>query len=212
MMVELFLLTLMATIAAQLAPGPNFLAVAAAALGQGRMAGMCVAAGVACGVFFWVLLVAFGLGSLLELVPSALLALKIAGGLYLIYLASRGLRAAIKGEAVMLSADKKTISLRRNWLTGVLVVVTNPKAALMWIAMATFLFAGGGTWVHVLLFGPLGALSALAVYGLYAWLFSTNLAMRSYQRFSRVFEFSFASLFGLFGGKLLWDGMKELRT
>ena len=69
-MVDLFLLTLMATIAAQLAPGPNFLAVAAAALGQGRMAGMCVAAGVACGVFFWVLLVAFGLGSLLELVRA----------------------------------------------------------------------------------------------------------------------------------------------
>lgn len=211
-MVELFLLTLMATIAAQLAPGPNFLAVAAAALGQGRMAGMAVAAGVASGVFFWVILVAFGLGSLLELVPSALVALKIAGGLYLMYLAARGLQAAIRGEAVTLSADKHAISLRRNWMTGVLVVVTNPKAALMWIAMATFLFAGGGTWVHVLLFGPLGALSAMAVYGLYAWLFSTNVAVRGYQRFSRAFEYSFASLFGLFGGTLLWDGVKELRA
>ena len=83
-----------------------------------------------------------------------------------------------------LSADKKNDSLQRNWLTGVLVVVTNPKTALMWIAMATFLFAGGGTWVHVLLFGPLGSLSALAVYGLYAWLFFTHIATRSYQRFS----------------------------
>ena len=44
-MVELFLLTLLATIAAQLTPGPNFLAVAATALGQGRMAGIAVAAG-----------------------------------------------------------------------------------------------------------------------------------------------------------------------
>jgi threonine/homoserine/homoserine lactone efflux protein len=211
-MIELFILTLLATIAAQLAPGPNFLAVAATALGQGRMAGMAVAAGVASGVFFWVILVAFGLGSLLEIVPSALLALKIAGGLYLLYLAARGLQAAIRGKAVTLSADNKKNSLRRNWLIGVLVVVTNPKAALMWIAMATFLFAGGGTWVHVLLFGPLGSLSAMVVYGLYAWLFSTQVASRSYQRFSRVFEYSFASLFGLFGGKLLWDGMQELRT
>ena len=66
-MVELFAVTLMATIAAQLAPGPNFLAVAATALGQGRMAGMAVAAGVASGVFFWVILVAFGLESLRDL-------------------------------------------------------------------------------------------------------------------------------------------------
>ncbi|MEP0944428.1 MAG: LysE family translocator [Rhizobiaceae bacterium] len=211
-MVELFLLTLLATVAAQLAPGPNFLAVASAALGQGRLAGMAVAAGVACGVFFWVILVAFGLGSLLELVPSALTALKIAGGLYLLYLGIRGLNAAINGEAVTLAVDKKHHDLRRNWLTGVLVVVTNPKAALMWIAMATILFAGGGTWVHVLLFGPIGAASAMAVYGLYAWLFSTNVAVRGFQRFSRVFEYSFASLFGLFGGKLLWDGVKELRA
>ena len=211
-MVELFLLTLLAAVAAQLAPGPNFLAVAATALGQGRMAGIAVAAGVASGVFFWVILVAFGLGSLLEIMPSALLALKIAGGLYLLYLAARGLYAAIRGEAVTLSADRKSTSLRRNWLTGVLVVVTNPKAALMWIAMATLLFAGGGTWVHVLLFGPIGSLSALVVYSLYAWLFSTNIATRSYQRFSRVFEYSFAGLFGLFGGKLLWDGVKELRA
>jgi len=211
-MVELFAVTLLATIAAQLAPGPNFLAVAATALGQGRMAGMAVAAGVASGVFFWVILVAFGLGTVLELAPALMVALKIAGGLYLLYLAARGMRAGIKGEAVNLTADERGQSLRSNWQTGMLVVVTNPKAALMWIAMATFLFAGGGTWVHVLLFGPLGALSAMAVYGLYAWLFSTHVATRSYQKFSRVFEYSFASLFGLFGAKLFWDGLKELRT
>ena len=211
-MIELFALTLLATIAAQLAPGPNFLAVVAAALGQGRMHGIAVAAGVASGVFFWVVLVAFGLGSVLELAPSALLALKIAGGAYLLYLGLRGLKAGIRGEAVNLTADETQRSLVSNWRVGVLVVVTNPKAALMWIAMATLLFAGGGTWLHVLLFGPLGAASALGVYGLYAWLFSTQVARRGYRQFTRVFEFSFASLFGLFGTKLLWDGLKELRT
>ena len=211
-MVELFALTLLATVVAQLTPGPNFLAVAAASLGQGRMQGLAVAGGVATGVFFWVVLVAFGLGTLLEMVPAILTVLKIAGGLYLIYLAVRGLRSGIRGEAVNLTADERARSLKSNWQRGVLVVVTNPKAALMWIAMATLLFAGGGTWLHVLMFGPLGALSALAVYGLYAWLFSTEVAVRSFDRFSRVFEYSFAALFGLFGGKLLWDGLRELRT
>ena len=208
-MVEVFTLTLLATIAAQLAPGPNFLAVAAAALGQGRMAGMAVASGVASGVFFWVILVAFGLGTVLQLVPAALLVLKIAGGAYLLYLAFKGLRAGIRGEAVNLNADEKSRSLASNWRMGVLVVVTNPKAALMWIAMATLIFAGGGTWVHVLAFGPIGAASALAVYGLYAWLFSTRIAHDGYRRFTRAFEYSFACLFGLFGAKLLWDGLKE---
>ncbi|MEP1207374.1 MAG: LysE family translocator [Rhizobiaceae bacterium] len=211
-MVELFILIWLAITAAQLVPGPNFLAVAAAALGQGRLAGLAVASGVASGTFIWVALVAFGLGGLLELVPSALLGLKIVGGLYLLYLATRGLQAAIRGEAVTLTADRKPNSLRRNWQIGLLVVVTNPKAALTWIAMATLLFAEGATSLQVLIFGPLGAASSMAVYALYAWLFSTQIATRSYQRFSRVFEYSFASLFGLFGGKLLWDGMKELRA
>jgi threonine/homoserine/homoserine lactone efflux protein len=211
-MIELFFITLLATIAAQLAPGPNFLAVAAAALGQGRRQGMAVAAGVACGVFFWVILVAFGLGTLLELAPSLLLVLKITGGLYLLYLSMRGLKAGFRGEAVDLTADRHGRSLIANWQRGVLVVVTNPKAALMWIAMATFLYAGGANSLHVLLFGPLGALSAFGVYGLYAWLFSTNIAIRSYRRFTQVFDYSFATLFGLFGAKLVWDGLKEMRA
>ena len=41
---------------------------------------------------------------------------------------------------------------------------------------------------------------------------AAQLARRGYRQFTRVFEYSFASLFGLFGTKLLWDGLKELRT
>ena len=98
-----------------------------------------------------------------------------------------------------------------SWRQGVLVVLTNPKAALMWSAVATFLFGSGlDTW-QVALFGPIGATSGFMIYGCYAVLFSTGTAISLYKRFSRWFESVFSASFALLGGKLLFDGIRTIR-
>lgn len=53
-MLEVFLITLIGVAAAQAAPGPNLIAVASAALGQGRCAALFVTVGVSTGMLFWV--------------------------------------------------------------------------------------------------------------------------------------------------------------
>ncbi|MEM1345078.1 MAG: LysE family transporter [Pseudomonadota bacterium] len=199
------------TVLAQASPGPNLVAVAAAALAQGRAAGLAVVAGVASGVLVWAGAVALGLGALLAAYPGLLTAMKLMGGAYLLYLSFRALRAAWRGTGPATLSPGARRSLARHWRTGMLVVLTNPKAALMWAAVAAFLFGQGlGGW-EVLAFGPVGALSATLIYGGYALLFSTGLATRLYARAARAIEAAFGAVFGAMGAALALDGLRAAR-
>ncbi|MFN0263100.1 LysE family translocator [Tepidamorphus sp. 3E244] len=211
-MFEAFLAAWLGTVAAQAAPGPNLVAVAAAGLGQGRRAALFVVLGVASGVLVWVTAVAFGLGALISAFPGLLVAMKLLGGGYLLFLSIKALRAAVRGGQGTLKAQSGQMSDIGAWRRGALVVLTNPKAALMWAAVAAFLFGHGLDPLQVLAFAPVGSLSALAVYGAYALLFSSGLATRAYARAARWFEALFGAVFGALGATLLADGVRSLRT
>lgn len=207
---EAFAAALIITVAAQAAPGPNFVAVAAAALGQGRRAALCVTLGVASGVLLWVTAVAFGLAVLLDLFPALLTAMKILGGCYLLYVALKAARSLIApASSGTIRADGGFGSDFRNWRFGLFVVLSNPKAGLMWIAIASFLFGQGLDTRSVFAFGPVGALSASVVYGAYAFLFSTGRMTLAYQKFQRWFEAAFAAAFGAMGAALVLSGLRE---
>ncbi len=159
----------------------------------------------------WSLATAYGLATVLELFPYSLTAMRIIGGSYLLWLAIKGLNGAIRNRPGTIRAASVSLSDRQAWLRGFMVLLTNPKAVMMWAAVATFLFGAGLQPVEVLAFGPLGALSGFLIYGGYAVLFSTGLASRTYQRFARGIELLFSASFGALGGKLVYDGLKELK-
>src|SRR5918995_1082472 len=104
-MLKVYLVTLAGLVLAQIAPGPNLLAVAGAALGRGRGTAMFVALGVATAIFIWVALAAFGLAALLAVYPSLLTGMKLVGGGYLCFLALRALVAAWRGAETSIQAD-----------------------------------------------------------------------------------------------------------
>lgn len=152
------------------------------------------------------------MGRLIEAYPYAVMALKLVGGSYLLWLGLKGLKAAWRGNAVNLQGESTSASLNRAWLKGLLVVMTNPKVALGWAAIASFLFGSGlSTW-QVAAFAPLASLSAIGVYGGYALLLSTGGAVRAYRRFWRVIEGIFGSLFGAMGASLLISGFRDIRS
>jgi len=197
--------------AAQASPGPNFIAVASAALGQGRVAGLLVTLGVSTGMLIWAVAVAFGLGVLFTAYPASLIALKLIGGAYLLWLATRALRSVLAGgSASSIAIDESQRTHIEHWQRGVFVVLTNPKAALMWSAVATVLYGAALQPWQVALFGPVGAISGFIIYGCYALLFSTGVANKFYTRFTRWIEAVFCISFGVLGGKLIFDGTKEL--
>ncbi len=211
-MIAIFALTWAGVLAAQIAPGPNLAAVASIGLAQGRRPALFVVAGIASGMLVWSLATALGLGALIKAFPASLLLLKLAGGGYLLYLGLKAARAIVRGDAnSKIKPDERAIGDAAAWRRGVLVLLTNPKSALMWAAVASFLFGQGLGAREVLAFGPLGALSGLVIYGAYAYLFSTGLAMRGYARFSRWFEGLFAAAFGAMGASLLWSGLRDVQ-
>jgi len=212
-MLSIYALTWLGVLAAQLSPGPNLAAVVSVGLAQGRRPALFVVAGVSSGMLVWSAATALGLGALIEAFPLSLLFLKFLGGGYLLFLGIKSARATLKGRGnVAFKPDNRLLTNGRAWRRGVLVLLTNPKAALMWAAVASFLFGQGLSAWHVLAFGPMGALSGLVIYGTYALLFSTGVAMRGYARFSLWFEGIFAAAFGMMGASLIWAGLREARN
>ena len=64
----------------------------------------------------------------------------------------------------------------------------------------------------MLLLAPIGAASALTIYGSYGILFSTSIANRIYTRSARGLDVLFGILFAGFGIKFLYDGVRELEA
>ena len=118
------------------APAPNILAVIGTSMSVGRQSGISLALGVASGSFTWALLTVFGLSAILATYASALLLIKIFGGLYLLWLAYRSFKsAALKHdiEARELAGGRRTPF--GYFQRGYIIQMTNPKAGLAWIAI-----------------------------------------------------------------------------
>jgi len=185
--------------------------VASTGLGQGRRPALLVTLGISTGMLIWAVGVSYGLGTLFTNYPLSLVALKLIGGSYLLWLAFRAFKSALANNPSKIESDDQAQSGVNSWKHGVLVVLTNPKAALMWSAVAVFLFGAGlETW-QVALFGPVGATSGFIIYGSYSILFSTGTAIKLYKRFARWFEAVFCASFALLGTKLVFDGVRALR-
>lgn len=209
-MIEVFAMALAAVAIAQIAPGPNLLAVAGVALRQGRGAAVWVAAGIATAIFIWVALMAAGLGALIALYPGLIVAMKFLGGGYLAFLAFKAFRAAWRGHAPKVAASSIALSKAKAFRLGVLVNLTNPKSALMWAAVTTFMLGSGLSGGEVMAFAPIGFLTALLIYGFYGVAFSTGVVRVIYARFVRAVEAMFGLAFGVVGGGLICGGVRDL--
>lgn len=210
-MIPAFAAALIGVVAAQASPGPNMMAVAGAALKQGRRTALLVVSGIATGSLVWAALTAFGLGELLRHFPQLLTVLMFLGAAYLLWLAIRSLLTAWRGDFAGPRANADHLTPLAAWRRGLAVVLTNPKGALMWSAIAAYLFGAGLPMLSVLAFGPLVAISATLVYGAYGLLFSSRIAGNLYRRFARAVEFAFGAAFGALGVVLLATGIRTLR-
>ncbi|MFT5260184.1 MAG: threonine efflux protein [Saprospiraceae bacterium] len=206
-MEKILFVTWLGVVAAQIAPGPNFFAVASVALSQGRKGATYVAAGVATGVIVWAMAFAFGLSSLFNAFPQASVFLQLMGGIYLLVLAFNALVSAFRFEHSQVKAARQFLVPKMAYRRGLFVVLTNPKAALMWAAVAAFMLGSGLTWSALVVFAPIASLSAFIIYGSYGWLFSTAKAQQLYSKLSTLFECMFALMFGALGGKLLYESV-----
>lgn len=123
---------------AAITPGPNNMLLTASAANFGFMRSLLLLIGIMIGMQIMLLMVAFGVGSLILLYPALHLILKIAGSLYLLWLSWK-IASAPYEELDTATAPPKPMPF---WQGGLLQLI-NPKAWLMALgAVASFSLAG----------------------------------------------------------------------
>jgi threonine efflux protein len=184
-------------------PGPSNLAIMSIASTSGRRAAFAFAAGVMSGSFFWAMLAALGLSAALTAYSGFLVAVKIAGGLYLLWLAFKSGRAALRPKARNAAANADGQSPRRLYARGALLHLTNPKAILVWMSVAALGSSAGEGPSHMLMVVAGCLCIGVSVFGGYAALFSMPAARRIYARLQRWLDAGLALVFGAAGLRLL---------
>ena len=116
-----------------LTPGPNMIYLISRSICQGRAAGLISLGGVALGFMFYMLCAAFGITALVMTVPLAYDALRIAGALYLLYLAWQAVKPG--GRSPFQVRDLPKDSPRRLFFMGLFTNLLNPKAAVLYLSL-----------------------------------------------------------------------------
>lgn len=122
---------LLAAILITLAPGPDNLMVLSLGMASGRRQGMAFGLGCALGCLNHTLLAALGVSALIAASPTAFLALRVVGGLYLIWL---GIQAIRNAHAPGLAVINERQSAMRLFVKGLLANAINPKIVLFFLA------------------------------------------------------------------------------
>jgi len=179
--------------------GPNILAVIGTSMERGRRPGMQLALGVGLGSGLWAVLTVSGLTALITAYAQAITVLKIFGALYLLWLAFRAFRSAARlGTHVPVRSAKGNKLL----LQGFAIQMTNPKAALHWIAIVGIgLGADAPLWIGATLVVCCTVISILGHLA-YAVTFSTQPVIDFYRRSRRWIEAGLGVFFAFAAYKL----------
>ncbi len=162
--------------------GPNILAIIGTSMERGRRHGVQLALGVGTGSGLWATLTVSGLTALVTVYAGALTLLKIFGAGYLLWLAYKAFRSAARpGKDITAQSTQG----ERLYVRGILVQMTNPKAALQWIAIVGIgLGPEAPLWVGLSLIICATSLSLL-MHVAYAFAFSTAPVIGFYRRARR---------------------------
>lgn len=187
-------------------PGPSNLAIMATAMQGGRRRALVFALGVVSGSAVWGALTAFGVAAALVKAPSILVAMKAAGGVYLLWLSFKALRRALAGDvpgAAAAKSDAHAGSALALYCRGAALHLTNPKAVLVWLSIIALALdgdagAGAGTGAGLPVVAACLTIGAVIFLG-YAVVFSTAVARRLYVRARRWFDAVVGMAFGAAG-------------
>lgn len=180
-------------------PGPATLALATVSMRSGRRNGFRFGLGLSAGLAFWGLLAATGLGAMLQASSHVLMALKVLGGAYLLWLACSSARSACQETGSVAFVRSHGAWFKR----GLFLNLSNPKAVVAWMATLTLGVGNNNAILQVVLATSLCAGLGFLIYGVYAFVFSTAGAMKGYGRLRRWIDGVVAGLFALAGAALI---------
>ena len=128
-----------------LSPGPDNLMVLGLGMARGRRQGMSFGLGCALGCLSHTLLAVLGISALIAASSWAFTALKLGGGLYLLWLGIQALRSRGGAANAGVGQEAAGESLRKLFAKGLVANAINPKVLLFFLAfLPQFVAAGRG--------------------------------------------------------------------
>ncbi len=118
---------------AVISPGADFAMISRISAIQGRRSGILAAAGIATGCWFHVAYAIFGLALVERVFPQALLLIRFAGAVYLVYLGITMIRAVPTTVAANAPYDESGNT--RAFITGLLTNGLNPKTSVFVVSL-----------------------------------------------------------------------------
>ncbi|MBQ2645706.1 LysE family translocator [bacterium] len=118
----------LASIILAIIPGPDILFVITQAVINGKKSAIMTATGLASGCIFHTTLAAFGVSVIFQQSKTAFWCLKIAGTLYLLYLAYSALKSDKK---LIINMENKAVA---GFKKGILMNILNPKVIIFFLA------------------------------------------------------------------------------
>jgi threonine/homoserine/homoserine lactone efflux protein len=163
---EQFLGFLAAAILITLSPGPDNLMVLSTGIAKGRARGIAFGLGCAMGCISHTVLAVIGVSALIAASPASFTALKVAGGLYLIWMGWGAMRSHGGARVTVDGAPEE--SARRLFAKGLVAAAINPKVVLFFLSfLPQFVVAArGDTNVQIGLLGIVFTLQAAVIFGL----------------------------------------------
>ena len=166
--VILLFVTASVALALAFAPGPDNIFVLTQSALHGRKTGLLVTLGLCTGLLVHTAAVSLGVAAIFQASLLAFSLLKLAGVLYLLYLAAQAFRAS---KAALEADGSEALSWRGLYTRGIIMNITNPKVAIFFLAFLPQFTdpARGSITVQMLFLGGLFIVSTLIVFAAVAW-------------------------------------------
>jgi RhtB (resistance to homoserine/threonine) family protein len=191
-----------------ISPGPSFVLVVRTSIAQSRRDGLAAALGMGAGGVVFAALALLGLQALLMQAAWLYLALKVAGGAYLIYLGIRLWRGA--GAPLTVGVDNSGIEAvpGRSFLMGLITQLSNPKTAVVYASIFAALLPAQPPFWLILLLPPLAFLVEAGWYSVVALLFSSPRSRSAYLWSKRWIDRAAGAVLCALGVRLILEGTR----
>ena len=187
-----------------ISPGPSFVFVVRTSVACSRADGLAAALGMGVGALIFGALALLGLGTLMTGAAGLFSVLKVAGGLYLIYLAAMIWRGATQPVEVARAGGSGVANLPRSFGLGLATQLSNPKiVAVFGAVFAALLPAHPPLWLDLAL-PALIFVQETAWYAIVALIFSATAPRAVYLRAKTWIDRIAGAVIGLVGARLIF--------
>lgn len=194
-----------------MSPGPSFVMVSRISIANSRLHGLAAAIGMGIGGAIFAILALAGLVALLEQVEWLYLVLKVAGGLYLLYLGIAIWRGAREPLEVAAADGRAALTVPKALALGLMTQISNPKTAVVYASIFAALMPQNPPLVVILTLPPAIFLIEASWYAIVAIAFSATRSQRAYLTGKVWVDRLAGAVIGALGLRLIGESLTLLR-